>query len=154
APDGQRRTSAMYTFLADVLTGVHLGYVAVVVFGLVLTLLGKALGWQWVSNRWWRSIHLAMIVGVVIRAMIWRECPLTWWEHDLRDLAVEAGQDRFSYVGQILHDILHPSAVPMWVYLPLYSAFGLLVIGTLWYVPVRWRKAPPAELAISADKTA
>jgi hypothetical protein len=134
----------MYTFLADVLTGAHLAYVLVVVLGLLLTLLGKAMGWKWASNRWFRSIHLAMIVGVVIRATVWKECPLTWWERDLRNLAEGAGQARYSAVGQILHSVLHPSAVPMWVYLPLYSAFGLLVVATLWLVPVRWRKQPQA----------
>src|SRR5262249_38253763 len=142
APAGRGGSSSMYTFLADVLTGLHLSYVLVVVFGLVLTLLGKAMGWKWVSNRWWRSIHLAMIVGVVVRATIWQDCPLTWWERDLRNLAVEAGQEPFSAVGAFLHAVLHPSAVPMWVYLPLYTAFGLLVVGTLWLVPVRWRNKP------------
>ena len=34
--------------------------------GLVLTLLGKALGWRWVSNRWFRTIHLMKILGVVL----------------------------------------------------------------------------------------
>jgi len=134
----------MYTFLADVLTAVHLAYVFVVVFGLVLTLLGKALGWQWVSNRWFRSIHLLMILGVVVRATIWQQCPLTWWENDLRALAVEAGQEQFSTVGRFLHDVLHPPGVPLWVFLPLYSVFGALVVGTLWLVPIRWRKVPPA----------
>src|SRR5262245_34129218 len=80
--------SAMdYRLLADITAGVHLAYVACVVFGLLLIVVGHFRGWKWVHNRWFRAIHLLMIVGVVIRTLVWTECPLTWWERDLRALA-------------------------------------------------------------------
>jgi hypothetical protein len=132
----------IYRWLADVTAGVHFAYVCCVVFGLVAILLGKALGWQWVHNRWFRSIHLLMIVGVIIRAVFLPVCPLTTWESDLRDLA---GQKNFegSPVGWWLHALIHPDDVgwhvPLWVFLPVYAAFGLLIVGALWLVPVHWR---------------
>jgi hypothetical protein len=126
-----------YRLLADIVVAIHVGYVACVVFGLLIILVGKAAGWKWVTNRWFRLVHLLMIVGVVIRALIWSECPLTWWERDLRALA---GQEHFegSPVGHILHDLIHPD-LPMWIFPIVYSLFGLLVIGAFWLVPVNWR---------------
>lgn len=127
----------LYRTLADVIAGLHVAYVACVVFGLLLILVGHALGWKWVSNRWFRLVHLAMIVGVVIRALIWTECPLTWWERDLRDLA---GQVNFegSPVGKVLHDLIHPD-LPLWIFPIVYAAFGLLIVAAFWIAPVNWR---------------
>src|SRR5262245_53099677 len=110
----------MNVFLADVVAGLHVAYVLAVILGLLLTLLGKALGWRWVSNRWFRTIHLLMILGVVIRAVIWTECPLTWWERDLRAGIPAEG------VGKFLHDVIHPepSLLPTWTFLVIYASFG------------------------------
>jgi hypothetical protein len=78
-----------------------------------------------------------MIVGVVIRSLIWDVCPLTQWEYDLRQLA---GQENFegSPVGWLCDYVLN-LGFPIWVYPVLYSTFGLLVVSSLWVVPVRWR---------------
>jgi hypothetical protein len=131
-----------YRLLADIVVAAHVGYVACVVVGLVLILAGRFLGWKWVANRWFRSIHLAMIVGVIIRAMVWDECPLTWWERDLRSLA---GQQDFegSALGRVLHDLIHPD-LPMWVFPVVYILFGLLILAAFWLVPVNWRAITPA----------
>jgi hypothetical protein len=67
-----------YRFLADVVAGIHVAYVLAVVLGLVLTLVGRLLGWQWVANRWFRGVHFVLIAGVVARTLVWTECPLTW----------------------------------------------------------------------------
>jgi hypothetical protein len=137
-----------YRLLADIVVALHVGYVACVVLGLVLILVGKTRGWRWVTNRWFRTIHLIMIVGVVIRALIWAECPLTWWERDLRELAHQSDFEG-SPVGRVLHDLIHPDPekVPLWVYPPIYAAFGLLILSTFWLVPVNWRPGRKAEPA-------
>jgi hypothetical protein len=132
-----------YRLLADLTTAAHAAYVACVVFGLLLTILGKLFGWQWVTNRWFRSIHLAMIALVVLRTIVWPECPLTWWERDLRTLAGQIndeGEINFegSPVGEVLHHLIHPD-LPLSVFPPVYAAFGLLIVATLWFVPVNWR---------------
>src|SRR5262245_53359959 len=126
-----------YALLADLMAGLHVAYVAVVVFGLVLILVGHALGWRWVGNRWFRGIHLAMIVGVVIRAAIWTECPMTWWEEALRERAKGHGPVG-SKLGLFLHDLIHPD-LPMWVFPVVYVIFAALVVAAFWLVPVRWR---------------
>lgn len=127
--------------LADIVAAIHVGYVACVVFGLLLILAGRWLGWNWVSNRWFRLAHLAMIVGVVLRAIVWTECPLTWWERDLRG---GFAPENFvgAPVGKFLHDLIHPE-FPHWVFFTVYAAFALLVIAAFWVAPVNWRPAPP-----------
>src|SRR5262249_54037495 len=96
-----------YQLLADIVVAIHVGWVAFVGFGLLLILLGWALGWKWVGNRWFRTIHLGMISIVIVRALVWSECPLTTWERSLRQLA---GQVDFqgSQIGYFLHRLIHP----------------------------------------------
>ncbi|MFO0878495.1 MAG: DUF2784 family protein [Gemmataceae bacterium] len=132
-----------YRLLADLVVAIHVAYVAFVFFGLIGILVGHALGWTWVRHRGFRLVHLAMIVGVVLRSALWNECPLTWWERDLRELA---GQVEFegSPIGKVLHDLIHPD-LPLWVFPVIYSLFGGLVVATLWLVPVQWRPRPRLE---------
>jgi hypothetical protein len=134
-----------YRWLADVVVALHVGYVACVVVGVALILLGRALAWGWVRNRWFRLAHLLLIVTVVIRAMLMPVCPLTTWEEDLRRLG---GQEDFegSRVGYVLHAMIHPD-LPLWVFPLVYVAFGALVVCAFWLVPVRWRpeKERPPE---------
>jgi hypothetical protein len=128
-----------YPLLADLIAALHVGYVACVLFGLVLILAGRVLGWRWVANRWFRSAHLAMIVGVIVRAAVWDECPLTWWERDLRG-GFSAAHFEGHAVGRFLHDLIHPD-LPLWVFPVIYVSFGLLVLATFWVVPVNWGRA-------------
>ena len=46
-----------YRLLADLIVAIHAAYVAFVVVGLLLILLGVACGWQWVRNWWFRIAH-------------------------------------------------------------------------------------------------
>lgn len=130
-----------YRVLADIVAAVHVAWVLAVVLGLVLILIGGPLGWNWARNRWVRGIHLAMIALVILRVFLWSaDCPLTTWERDLRALG---GQEDFegSPIGWFLHLIIHPP-LPLWVFPVVYCAFGLLVVATFWFVPVRWRPEP------------
>lgn len=142
--------------LADVLAVLHLLWVAVVVFGLVLTLIGGALGWKWTSNRWFRGIHLAMIVLVVLRTTMWAECPVSTWERDLRVAAGHVDEDGYptyegSPVGQFCHDAIHPPTPEelLWIFPVIYAAFGLLILATFWIVPVQWRPNEEAQPAVT-----
>jgi hypothetical protein len=141
-----------YQLLADLIAGLHLLWVAVVVFGLLLFLIGGALGWEWTRNRWVRGIHCAMILGVVVRTLFANECPATTWEQELRIAAGqyyvnEEGERIVNYagspVGKFCHDLIHPPLewAPIWVYPIIYAAFAALVLATFWLVPVRWRPA-------------
>ena len=134
-----------YVWLADFVVAVHVAYVACVVFGLFAFLLGKAFGWGWVHNRWVRGIHLAMILIVVARSLVWEECPLTTWEDDLRVLGKQVDLEG-SRVGAVLHAVIHPG-LPMWSYPVIYALFACLVVATLWIVPVAWRDPKRRQVA-------
>lgn len=134
----------IYRIAADIVAGLHVAWVLVVLLGLVLFLIGGARGWTWVRSPWIRGLHLAMILLVIARTVLWSDvCPLTTWEYALRDLG---GQEDFegSPVGWFFHVIIHPP-LPLWVFPPVYSVFGLLVLATFWLVPVRWRTDTPRD---------
>ena len=61
--------------LADLILVVHALFVAFVVSGLLLTLIGGLLQWRWVQNGWFRSIHLVCIGIVVLQSWFGRSCP-------------------------------------------------------------------------------
>jgi hypothetical protein len=70
--------------LADILGTIHLAFVAFVVIGQVLILVGWLLGWGWIRNFWFRLIHLLSIGVVALQGAAGSICPLTSWEHTLR----------------------------------------------------------------------
>lgn len=126
-----------YRLAADLTVTLHLAYVAFVVLGLVAILLGYFRSWAWVRNRWFRGIHVAMILIVVIEAWAGVVCPLTTLEQALRE---RAGQATYagSFVGNAVHDLLFFD-LPEWAFTIIYTAFGSLVLLTFWLVPVAWR---------------
>ena len=134
--------------LADITVTVHVAYVAFVVLGQLLILVGALRGWAWVRNPVFRLIHLGMIAIVVVEAWIGMTCPLTIWEQTFRR---RAGQATYTgdFVARWLHDLLFFELPPA-AFTACYSAFGLLVLGTLWLAPPRsWSK--PAATASVAD---
>lgn len=131
-----------YRLLADLVVVVHFAYVAFVIFGLLAVMLGWVLKWNWVRNRWFRGIHLTMILIVVLEAWWGITCPLTEWENDLRKLAGETTH-RGAFIADLVHDLLFFEAEP-WVFTACYTVFGAAVLGTMFLVPPRWRSASPA----------
>ena len=124
-----------YRILADIVVVVHAAYVAFVILALPVVFLGWLCKWQWVRNPWFRFVHLAMILIVVVEALLGIVCPLTVWEHDLRQLA---GQETYdgAFVANLVHDLLFYDA-PTWVFTVSYCAFGLIVLATFLLVPPR-----------------
>jgi len=59
-----------YLLAADLLLFAHVLFVAFVIFGLVLIVVGKLVDWTWVQNRWFRFAHLAAI-GIVVACWFW-----------------------------------------------------------------------------------
>lgn len=139
--DGYPDDPALCARLADGLVVVHTGVVLFVVLGEVAILLGGWRGWAWVANRWLRGAHLATILVVAIIAGMGELCPLTVWESELRR---RAGQELEleSFVGRWLREFLYVD-VPLWALAVSYVAFALLVVGSLFWVPVRWRGKEP-----------
>ena len=128
--------------LADLIVVLHLAIVAFVVAGEVLVLVGGPLRWAWVRNPSFRIAHLGVVVFVAVEGAFGVLCPLTTWEHDLR---VAAGQPRHqgSFVGRLARDLLYVD-VPLDLLNACYVAFGVLVLATLFLVPMRrHRRGPP-----------
>jgi hypothetical protein len=132
---------AVDRLLADVVLYVHFAYVGVVLFGLLAVLVGYLLNWDWVRNRWFRGLHLAMILIVVLEAWCGIECPLTSWENALRERTGQATHER-AFVAELVHDLMFYEAEP-WVFTVGYTLFAAAVVGTLFLVPPRWRTISP-----------
>lgn len=126
-----------YRLLADVMVIIHFAYVMFVILGLLITIIGGFFNWNWVRNRWFRGVHLVMILIVVIQAWVGMTCPLTIWEQELRSAA---GQETYQgdFIANWVHEALFFKAPP-WVFTVCYTAFGGLVLATLFCVPPRWR---------------
>ena len=128
--------------LADLTVAIHFGYVAFVVLGVPLILLGAAMRWDWVRNRWFRLIHMAMILIVVVEAWAGITCPLTTLERDFRRAA---GQQSYQgdFIASWMHEALFIEAAP-WMFTVAYTLFGALVVATLVLVPPHWRSSRQA----------
>ena len=127
----------LLSLLADLILVVHTAFVAFVVLGLPVVLIGGALKWQWVRNRWFRGAHFAAIGIVVLQQWAGLWCPLTTWENRLRAAAGQAGYPE-GFIAYWLHGLLFYD-LPRPVFTAAYTAFGALVLLSLWWVPVRWR---------------
>jgi hypothetical protein len=134
-----RDYAGLYQALANLVLVCHVGIVLFIVFGLVLTLVGGACGWQWVRNFWFRALHTTGILYIVMEAWLGIVCPLTTWEMWLRE---RAGQHVYDgdFIAFWLRKLLFFEAQP-WVFVVAYSVFGLLVVAS--WVLVRPR--PPGR---------
>jgi glucan phosphoethanolaminetransferase (alkaline phosphatase superfamily) len=118
---------------ADALLVVHALIVCFVVGGQAAILLGWWRGWAWVRNPWFRIAHLATIAVVVLQAWLGRLCPLTIWERELRRAAGQAFHER-SFVEYWVSRFLYWD-LPWWVFVAVYTAFGVLVAWSWWRLP-------------------
>lgn len=124
-----------WRWLADGVLLFHAAYVAYVVLGLGVIVLGIALDWNFVRNFWFRATHLAAIVLVVAESSAGMECPLTTLENHLR---MAAGERGYPQAGCIAHWVwpLVFFNFPQWVFTVAYVAFAAAVA-------VVFRVAPP-----------
>jgi hypothetical protein len=124
-----------YQLAANGVLILHVGYVAFVVLGLLLILIGGLFRWRWVRNRWFRTVHLLAITIVVLESWLNITCPLTTLENWLR---VKAGAETYEgdFIAIWLHSILFFD-LPQWVFVYGYTAFGAAVLAGLILVPPR-----------------
>lgn len=124
----------LYLLAADLTLLLHTLFVAFVVVGLILILLGRALGWFWIRNPWFRWSHLGAIGVVVLQSWFGMICPLTTLEMALRARAGAAVYGG-TFIAHWLQSILYYEAPP-WVFAVCYTAFGTLVVLTwIWIKP-------------------
>lgn len=133
--------SSVYSVMADAVVTIHAMYVSFIVLGLVLILLGRAFGWTWVRNFWFRMVHLTMMGIVVVESLLGITCPLTTWEYSLRKAAAEP-IDGGSLIARIAHQSIFVNASPV-MFTAIYLAFFGLLVASLILVPPKWRAARP-----------
>jgi len=146
----------LYRFLADLVVVVHFAYIAFVVVGFLLILLGIVLRWRWVRGFWFRVVHFAAIAVVAAEALGGVTCPLTTWEDDLRAAAGETVHEG-SFIGRWAHDVVfvEEDPPPDWVFTLCYCLFAAAVLVTLWFAPPRRprrRAGEPGEPAQPGGK--
>lgn len=141
-----------YRMAADGVVVAHMAYVLIVVLGLPAIWVGIALRHRWVLQFWLRVGHLTMILIVVGEAWAGITCPLTTWEHWLRELAGQQSY-RGAFIANLVHDLLFYEAKP-WVFTAMYTAFGLLVVGSFLLAPPNWpSRKPSAEPSTTQQAT-
>lgn len=113
--------------LADLILIAHVLFVLFAVFGFLLIVFGRFVGWTWIYNRTLRILHLLAITFVVLQAWLGRLCPLTVWENALR---FRAGQGAYeeSFIQHWLQRLLYYDAEP-WVFGMVYTVFGVFVFA-------------------------
>lgn len=123
-------STTLYLLLADIILLSHVLFVAFVVIGLLLVLAGKVGHWRWVTNPWFRVVHLLSIGVVAAQSWIGLVCPLTTLEMALRR---RAGDTEYAgtFVAHWLESLLYYRA-PAWVFAVCYTAFAALV-GLSWF---------------------
>ena len=124
-----------YRLLVDVVVAIHAAYVGFVVFGLIAILVGRAMSWRWVRNPVFRILHLAAIGFVCAESIVGIDCPLTTLENGLR---LAGGQNGYGsdFIAYWLDRLIFYDFPPR-VFTIIYLAFGMLVLSTLWLVPIR-----------------
>jgi hypothetical protein len=132
-------SSTIYLLLADAILLLHTSFVAFVIFGLLLVYLGKFRCWRWIRNPWFRLMHLIAITVVVLQAWLGVLCPLTILEMDLRHRAGNAVYSG-SFISHWLAELLYYQ-LPPWVFVVSYTAFGVIVaVSWFWIRPRSFRK--------------
>jgi len=127
-----------YSLLADLIVALHVAYVAYIIVGLVLILVGLWRKWGWVRNPWFRLTHFAAILIVVLELIFKTSCPLTVWEVELRALAGQPVSEA-TFIGRLLHHLLFV-AVPGWMAQAIYIGVALAITLTLVLAPPRRRR--------------
>lgn len=117
--------------LADTILVVHVLFVLFVTCGFAMILAGAALGWGWIRQRAFRSVHLGAILFVAAESLAGIACPLTVWEDALR----RTGPGAPGFIGRWLARLLYYD-FPEWMFAAAYCAFALAVL-------LAWRFVPP-----------
>lgn len=128
-------SESWYILAADGVLFLHASFVAFVVFGLVLILLGRPAGWRWVRNPCFRVAHLVAILVVTTQAWLGVVCPLTTIEMALRARGGDATYGG-AFIAHWVESVLYYRA-PNWVFAVAYTLFGLAVVASWFWVRPR-----------------
>ena len=124
--------------LADAIVVFHAIYVAFVVLGLVVILAGLWFRKRWARNPWFRWLHLGAIGVVVAESAMGIACPLTVWEHQLREAGGQRGYSG-DFLGYWAHRLIFVDAPPR-AFTVAYTLFGATVLLTFLLAPPRRKR--------------
>lgn len=127
----------IYGYLADLMVAVHVAYVAFVVVGQLLILIGWMAGWSWVRNFWFRALHLLAIGFVAFEEFIDMRCPLTVWEEQFRAMAGQPFSGE-TFLSRLMHSLIFIEGQPPIFFTMIHLGFAALVLLTVVLVPPRW----------------
>jgi hypothetical protein len=131
-----------YAIAADIVLVTHVAVALFVVCGLLMLIAGNLTKWSqlsFVNRLWFRFAHLAAVIVVVAQAWLGVICPLTTLEMWLRARAGEATYAG-SFIAHWMSQLLYYDAPP-WVFVTVYSVFGMVVV-TIWIIyPVKLNKS-------------
>jgi len=123
--------------LADLVLMIHFLYVLFVVGSLPVIWLGAWFKLTFVKNRWFRYLHLAAILFVVVESLMGAVCPLTVWENSLRQVEMDASFLQY-WIHQVMFYNISETALT-----GVYVLFAGLVAATFKWVPPEPRRNLP-----------
>ncbi|MGH6969118.1 MAG: DUF2784 domain-containing protein [Stellaceae bacterium] len=122
--------------LALAVLAAHVAVIAFNLCGLIVVPLGAWRDWRWVRIRWWRALHLALLVVVALQALFGRACFLTLWQTALEQGAGETAS-RQPLIARWIDSVIFLN-LPIWFFVALY-------VAVLIYALALWRLVPPTQ---------
>ena len=112
--------------IADIVLVIHFAFIAFLVGGQTLMMIGYHRNWRWATSHVLRGIHIACTLYVVVQAWAGQWCPLTLLENRFRH---SAGQQTYnsSFIRDWMERLIYYD-LPQWVFVVSYTAFAALVI--------------------------
>ena len=132
-----------YSLLADIVVAIHIAYVAYIILGLVLILVGFKRKWRWIRNPWFRLTHFAAVLIVILELIFKTTCPLTVLELKFRLLAGQPVSEA-TFVERLMYYILS-GWLPGSVSNSIYVVVALIITGTFVLAPPRWKRGTQAS---------
>ncbi|HKQ83192.1 MAG TPA: DUF2784 domain-containing protein [Steroidobacteraceae bacterium] len=125
-----------YQVLADAVLLLHFAVVLFIVGGLAFVVAGNIWHWPGANNIWFRLAHLTAIGVVILQSWLGQLCPLTTLESWLRTQSGAPPMYDKSFIEHWVQRLLFYEA-PFWLFVLIYTAFGLLVVSAWWRYPPR-----------------
>jgi hypothetical protein len=131
--------------LADAVLAAHVAIILFNLFGLVAVPIGGLFGWRFVRIRWWRILHILLLVAVAVQALVGRACILTLWQ---ADLAGAAAAERAPLIASSVNRLIY-WPLPMWFFAVLYVVVFGCALALFWLVPTRRRSGRRPAISVS-----
>ncbi len=121
--------------MADLILVIHFLYALFIIFGFAYIWTGYFAGFGSIHNPVFRYAHMAAMGIVVLESLFGIICPLTWIENQLR---MNSGNSVYEegFIPYWIHRLLFYD-LPPWIFTIIYAAFFVLMIITVYIIPVR-----------------